>query len=121
MYKSIGNRVSIDRKFKSFNADCALFDIDGVIVDIRKSYDFAIKKTVDFIIKQITKTSSLNGLVTQEMILKFRRTGGFNNDVDTSYAIILAALANSHENVNQVRKFIYNVANNTNESGIISV
>jgi len=121
MHKSIGKRVSIDPKFKSTGADCALFDIDGVIVDIRKSYDFAIKKTVNFIIKQITKASNLNGLVTQEMILKFRRTGGFNNDVDTSYAIILIALTNSHENVNQVRKSIYNVANNADENGIISV
>jgi phosphoglycolate phosphatase-like HAD superfamily hydrolase len=121
MHKSIGKRVSIDPKFKSTGADCALFDIDGVIVDIRKSYDFAIKKTVNFIIKHITKVSNLNGLVTQEMILKFRRTGGFNNDVDTSYAIILTALTNSHENVNQVRKSIYNVANNADENGIISV
>jgi len=121
MYRSTGKRSPIHRKFESINVDCALFDIDGVIVDIRKSYDFAIKKTVDFIIRHITKVSNLNGLVTQEMILKFRRTGGFNNDVDTSYAIILTALANSHENVNQARKFIYNVASNADESGIISV
>ena len=121
MYKSICKRVFINRKFKSFNVDCALFDIDGVIVDVRKSYDLAIKKTVDFIIKHITGTSAFNGLVTEEMILKFRRTGGFNNDVDTSYVIILSALADYHGNVNQVRKFIHNVATKTNASGIISV
>jgi HAD superfamily phosphatase len=121
MYKSIGKRVFINRKLKSFNVDCALFDIDGVIVDVRKSYDLAIKKTVDFIIKHITGTSAFNGLVTEEMILKFRRTGGFNNDVDTSYVIILSALADYHGNVNQVRKFIHNVATKTNASGIISV
>ncbi|HET7285720.1 MAG TPA: hypothetical protein VFI70_13640, partial [Nitrososphaeraceae archaeon] len=121
MYKSIGKRVFINRKFKSFNVDCALFDIDGVIVDVRKSYDLAIKKTVDFIVKHITGTSAFNGLVTEEMILKFRRTGGFNNDVDTSYVIILSALADYDGNVNQVRKFIHNVATKANASGIISV
>ena len=121
MYKSIGKRVFINRKFKSFNVDCALFDIDGVIVDVRTSYDLAIKKTVDFIIKHITGTSAFNGLVTKEMILKLRRTGGFNNDIDTSYVIILSALADYHRNVNQVRKFIHNVATKANASGIISV
>ena len=30
--------------------DCALFDIDGVLVDIRKSYNEAIKKTVEFVL-----------------------------------------------------------------------
>ncbi|HZC21075.1 MAG TPA: HAD-IA family hydrolase [Nitrososphaeraceae archaeon] len=122
MYKSIGKRVFINRKLKSFNVDCALFDIDGVIVDVRKSYDLAIKKTVDFIVKHITGTSIFDGLVTEEMILKFRRTGGFNNDVDTSYAIIISALADYyHGNVNQLRKFIHNVATKANASGIISV
>ncbi|MBV9667105.1 MAG: hypothetical protein JO327_03135, partial [Nitrososphaeraceae archaeon] len=67
MYKSIGKRVFINRKLKSFNMDCALFDIDGVIVDVRKSYDLAIKKTVDFIVKYITGTSIFDGLVTEEM------------------------------------------------------
>src|SRR5690242_18975599 len=33
----------------------------------------------------------------------------------------MTALANSHENVNQARKFIYNVASNADESAIISV
>ena len=121
MYKSIGKGVSIDRKFRLFNTDCALFDIDGVIVDIKKSYDIAIKKTVDFIIKLITGNSNLDGLVTEEMILKFRHTGGFNNDIDTSYAITLIALANPYKNLILARKFLFDVVKNTDESGIISV
>jgi phosphoglycolate phosphatase-like HAD superfamily hydrolase len=121
MHKESGNMVSLSCKFRSFKADCALFDVDGVIVDIRKSYDCAIKKTVDFVIKEITKMSNLNGLVNQEMILKFRQTGGFNNDVDTSYAIILASLANPNKHINQMRKFIFTIIRNINESGIASV
>jgi phosphoglycolate phosphatase-like HAD superfamily hydrolase len=125
MYKLIGKgpSSSIDQNLKSFVADCALFDVDGVIVDTRKSYNIAIRKTVDFIIKYVTGRSNLNGLVNQEIILKFRYTGGFNNDTDTSYAISLAALTNPYKknNVNQMRKFISYIASNANEDGIISV
>ena len=126
LYKLIGkgpSPSSIDQNLKSFVADCALFDVDGVLVDTRKSYNIAISKTVDFVIKYVTGRSNLNGLVNQEIILKFRCTGGFNNDTDTSYAISLAALTNPYKknNVNKMRKFISYIASNANEDGIISV
>src|ERR671930_531148 len=126
MHKLIGKGLShssTDQNLKSFIADCALFDIDGVLVDTRKSYNIAISKTVDFVIKYVTGRSNLNGLVNQEIILKFRSTGGFNNDTDTSYAISLAALTNPNKknNIDQMRKFISYIASNANEDGIISV
>src|SRR5919198_611601 len=126
MHKLIGKGLShssTDQNLKSFIADCALFDIDGVLVDTRKSYNMAISKTVDFVIKYVTGRSNLNGLVNQEIILKFRYTGGFNNDTDTSYAISLAALTNPNKknNIDQMRKFISYIASNVNEDGIISV
>src|SRR5918912_3743448 len=127
MYKLIGkgpSPSSIDQNLNSFVADCALFDVDGVLVDTRKSYNAAISRTVDFVIQRITGRSNLNGLVNQEIISKFRRTGGFNNDADTSYAICLAALSNPREknyDISQMRKFIYYIAKNANEDGIISV
>ena len=37
--------------------DCVLFDIDGVLVDIRKSYNAAIKETVEYMLKFITGSS----------------------------------------------------------------
>ena len=113
-----------NQNLNSFVADCALFDVDGVLVDTRKSYNTAISKTVDFVIKSVTGKSNLSGLVNQEIILKFRRTGGFNNDADTSYAISLAALSNTckkDNNISQMRKFISYIASNANEDGIISV
>src|ERR671924_674896 len=100
--------------------DCVLFDIDGVLVDIRKSYNAAIKKTVEYMLKFITGRSFQN-LVTDQIILKFRQSGGFNNDTDTSYAITLAILANPPKNISQGRKFLAKVAENANESGYISV
>ena len=100
--------------------DCVLFDIDGVLVDIRKSYNAAIKKTVEYMLKFITGRSFRN-LVTDQIILKFRHSGGFNNDTDTSYAITLAILANPPKNISQGRKFLAKVAENADESGYISV
>jgi HAD superfamily phosphatase len=100
--------------------DCVLFDIDGVLVDIRKSYNAAIKETVGYMLKFITG-SSFQRLVTDQIILKFRQSGGFNNDTDTSYAITLATLANPPKNISEGRKFLALVAENADESGRISV
>src|SRR5919106_1972330 len=100
--------------------DCVLFDIDGVLVDIRKSYNAAIKETVDYVLKFITG-NSFRTLVTDQIILKFRQSGGFNNDTDTSYAITLATLANLPKNISEGRKFLALVAENADESGRISV
>jgi HAD superfamily phosphatase len=100
--------------------DCILFDIDGVLVDIRKSYNAAIKETVEYILKFITGIS-FRTLVTDQTILKFRHSGGFNNDIDTSYAIILAILANPPKTLSEGRKFLAKVAENCDESGYVSV
>lgn len=112
------------------NAECVLFDVDGCLVDIKKSYNTAIKKTVDFTLRYFAEKSvsaaawtdiRTNGLVSDNIILKFRQTGGFNNDVDTSYAICLAELAKPHKDIFSARDFLYKVASNSNENGIISV
>lgn len=100
--------------------DCILFDIDGVLVDIRKSYNAAIKETVEYVLKFITG-NSFRALVTDQIILKFRQSGGFNNDIDTSYAIILATLSNPPKNIAEGRKFLAKVAENCDESGYVSV
>lgn len=98
-------------------ADCALFDIDGVLVDVRRSYNEAVKKTVDFVLKN----SKMRGVVTDQLILKFKQGGGFNNDTDTSYSIALALLANPQKNVTSARRFLMQVAEDADETGIESV
>jgi phosphoglycolate phosphatase-like HAD superfamily hydrolase len=104
----------------STSFDCALFDIDGVLVDIRRSYNEAIKKTVDFVLAQ--SGMKMRGLVTDRLILKFRQSGGFNNDTDTSYAIALAVLlAGRQKTVAGARSFLLEVAGNADETGLESV
>ncbi len=109
--------------------NCALFDIDGVLVDVRKSYNAAIKRTVEYMLKSIegkpssssSSSSSYRNLVTDQIILKFRLSGGFNNDADTTYAITLAMLARAPKNISEARKFLIQVAENADESGYVSV
>lgn len=100
--------------------DCALFDVDGVLVDIRKSYNSAIKKTVEFILSMLSGRS-FRGIVTDEIILRFRQTGGFNNDTDTTYAISLAMLSKPPKSTADGRKLLFTVAEYADETGIESV
>jgi phosphoglycolate phosphatase-like HAD superfamily hydrolase len=100
--------------------DCALFDVDGVLVDVRKSYNSAIKKATEFMLGRLAG-KPMRGLVTDRIILKFRQSGGFNNDADTTYAIALATLSNPSKNLTQARKFLLTVAENADETGIAAV
>ena len=85
-------KICKDLKFISPHCSCILFDIDGVLIDIRRSYNLTIKRTVDLILKYAMGDSSPKDLVTDKIILRMRQTGGFNNDTDTSYIISLASI-----------------------------
>ena len=72
--------------------EAIIFDIDGVLVDVRRSYNEAIIKTVQIILKDIYDIKIANEFPFEKLISKLRNTGGFNNDIDTAYAIILIIL-----------------------------
>jgi HAD superfamily phosphatase len=104
------------------SVDCALFDIDGVLVDVRNSYSLAIKMTIEFITKLVIGTSFSRKLVSDTLLLKFKQTGGFNNEVDICYAIILALISRpANESPSDMRHFLFTVAENADETGIFSV
>jgi HAD superfamily hydrolase (TIGR01548 family) len=99
--------------------DSIVFDCDGVLIDVSNSYDLAIKKTVDFIIKEIAQVNE-SGLVTTNMIEGFKATGGFNDEVDVTYALILAVVAAKKRN-ELFSKFVFKVIENADQTGIKSV
>lgn len=72
--------------------EAIIFDIDGVLVDVRRSYNEAIIKTVQLILKDSYDIKIANKFPFEKLISKLRNTGGFNNDIDTAYAIILIIL-----------------------------
>lgn len=120
------NRAEL-QDIRTSGFDCALFDVDGVLVDIRRSYNTAIKRSAEFLLAEITGKSYRN-LVTDEIILKFRQTGGFNNDTDTTYAIVLSTLAQSGRSdkvgtkqLGPLRQFLISVAENADARGYITV
>ncbi|MFH1429765.1 MAG: HAD-IA family hydrolase [Candidatus Margulisiibacteriota bacterium] len=70
-------------------ADTIIFDIDGTLVDTTKSYNEVIKQTVKLYLSLfIAGDVTGDDLITTGEINLFRQTGGFNNDWDTSAAVI---------------------------------
>ena len=73
--------------------ECILFDIDGVLLYTRSSYNKSIKETVKHVTSIIYPSlQNVIALVTDDLIFKFRQSGKFNNDVDTTYALLLSIL-----------------------------
>ncbi|MGA2199710.1 MAG: HAD family hydrolase [Nitrososphaerales archaeon] len=69
--------------------DAVVFDCDGTLIDVRRSYDATIMRTVRTMVEEFSGVSLPMEDVGGELILKIRRTGGFNSDWDTAYALSL--------------------------------
>ncbi len=67
--------------------DVVLFDCDGVLIDVRPSYDAAIRETVSYILSKLVQRA-VTRPVSRRLIHRFRQSGGFNNDWDTVCAIL---------------------------------
>lgn len=119
--KEIGEGIVIDstKIEKMKNLDSIVFDCDGVLIDVSNSYDLAIKKTVDFITKEIAQINQ-SGLVTTKMIEGFKNSGGFNDEIDVTYALILGIVAAKKRNT-LFSDFILQVIENADQTGIRSV
>ena len=90
----ISNGIYVDdSKIKILNElDAIIFDCDGVLIDITKSYDLAIIKTTQYVLKNFAKIDNpIN--VDFKIIDGFKSTGGFNDEVDLTYAAIISLVA----------------------------
>ncbi len=77
--------------------DAVIFDCDGVLVDVRDSYNKAISKASAYIFESLTGYAFSERLISDEVIFLFRRSGGFNNDWDTVYGILMFMLCSLPE------------------------
>lgn len=107
-------------KFYKNNIDGILFDVDGVLIDTRLSYNLAIKKTVKYVL-DILNGPKTNQPVPDSIILRMRQTGGFNNDTDTAYALILTLLVSQLTSAKELERLLFNATNNIDARGINSV
>lgn len=101
------------------NADGIIFDCDGVLVDITESYDLAIMQTTRHVLKRFCNIKD-SIPVDSAIIDGFKSTGGFNDEVDLTYAAIISLAAADKLGKNQ-SDFIYEVISNADSSGISSV
>jgi len=73
--------------------DAVVFDCDGVLVDARRSYDETIRVVAEAMVKETTGTAVDLRKSAPLLISRIRRTGGFNNDWDTTYALTMFSVA----------------------------
>ena len=109
-----------DSKIQILNEiDAVIFDCDGVLIDITKSYDLAIIKTTQYVLENLAKIDTSID-VDFKIIDGFKSTGGFNDEVDLTYAAIISLVAAKKLEKDQT-SFIFDVIKNSDSSGIISV
>jgi len=99
--------------------DAVIFDCDGVLIDITKSYDLAIIKTTQYVLENLAKIDTSID-VDFKIIDGFKSTGGFNDEVDLTYAAIISLVAAKKLEKDQT-SFIFDVIKNSDSSGIVSV
>ncbi len=113
------NGIYVSDTISLNDVDTIIFDCDGVLIDVTNSYDKAIIKTTDFILKEFAKIPNPISVTTQ-IIDEFKKTGGFNDEVDLTYASIISLTAAYKLNTNP-NKFIFQVIDNADQTGILSV
>ena len=69
--------------------DAVIFDVDGVLVDVRGSFLDAVKRAVQRTVVAETRALDDAPLVDDSVIATFKRAGGFNNDWDLAHALAL--------------------------------
>ena len=111
--------ISDDMIQKIQKFDSIIFDCDGVLVDIRQSYDHAINKTISAIMNELFD-DQVGDIVTSKIHFGLKATGGFNDEVAVVYAIVMTLVASKKSNI-EFKKLIIDVIDNANESGINSI
>src|SRR5574338_220866 len=111
--------VNTAKAEKIKNVDAVIFDCDGVLIDVTNSYDLAIKKTVEFVLKEMASIDQPN-IISSKMIDGLKATGRINDEVDATYSLILSVVA-AKKLDRHASEFIYDVIKNADQTGIVSV
>ena len=104
---------------KAAEFDSIIFDCDGVLIDVTKSYDTTINRTISYVLKEIAEIT-VDTPLSNELLLKFKSTGGFNDEIDITYAGVLCFIAAKKLNKDPT-KLILDVIDNADDSGITCI
>ncbi len=100
---------------KKVDANVVIFDIDNVLIDTRKSYLDAIRSTVDLYLTHgpvpffsSELKSKSRGILSPDDVEKFKLLGGFNDDWDCCYGLLvyLLSLPTKKRTVESLKKAI---------------
>ena len=69
-----------------------LFDLDGTLIDVSGSYDFAVAQTVRLFCERVAGLRVEGDLVTSGELAALRSAGGFNNDWDLAAGLTIWAV-----------------------------
>ncbi len=90
--------ISPDAEVLRPQIDAVIFDMDGVLLDITRSIRRVNCLAVPFYLRTVLHWPAPDDLITSEDIERFKHAGGFNDDWDLTYALVLHYLHKGREN-----------------------
>jgi HAD superfamily hydrolase (TIGR01548 family) len=78
--------------------DTIIFDMDGVLIDISGSFRTVNCLAVAYYLREVVGICAPDDLVTSADIERFKNAGGFNDDWELTFALVLFYLVKVHEN-----------------------
>jgi len=115
-YRSLeSNTIHIrhDCYHKIPNTDAIIFDCDGVLIDVRNSYTKTIAATVNHVCDELFAITLASPVLSQ-LIHQFKMSGGFNNEWDITYAVLLSLITSIPHSLQS--EFIDQVTKTQNQS-----
>jgi len=93
-YDTVSKRGGLGRGGGFVAMDILIFDMDGVLIDVSRSYRETIQRTVQIYLETcLGFKSGKRRLVTKGAISLFKSVGGFNNDWDLTSGLLLYLLS----------------------------
>ena len=80
--------------------DAVIFDMDGVLLDITQSIRVVNCLAVPYYLRTVLGWPAPDDLLTSADIEMFKNAGGFNDDWDLTYALVLHYVSKGHEHPN---------------------
>lgn len=77
--------------------DAVIFDMDGVLLDITRSIRVVNCLAVPYYLRTVLGWPAPDDLLTSDDIEMFKNAGGFNDDWDLTYALVLHYVSKGHE------------------------
>jgi len=84
--------------------DVVVFDCDGVLLDVRGSYNRAVARTVSLLVEAFTGSAVPEAMFDPALNYAYKRTGGFNNDWSLAYVLTMRTLAEARGALNEINR-----------------